>query len=35
MTTETIIQVRDLKKVFDTGNKIHALAGVSTDIHRG
>ena len=35
MTTETIIQVRDLKKVFDTGNKIHALAGVSADIHRG
>ena len=35
MTTETIIQVRDLKKTFDTGNKIHALAGVSTDIHRG
>ena len=35
MTTETIIQVRDLKKVFDTGNKIHALSGVSTDIHRG
>ena len=35
MTTDTLIQVRDLQKVFNTGNKIHALNGVSTDIKRG
>ena len=29
MTTDTIIQVRNLEKVFNTGNKIHALNGVS------
>ena len=33
MTTETLIQVRNLEKRF--GDKIHALNGVSTDIHRG
>ena len=33
MTTETLIQVRDLEKHF--GDSIHALNGVSTDIHRG
>ncbi len=33
MTTDTLIQVRDLEKHF--GGKIHALNGVSTDIHRG
>ena len=33
MTTEPLIQVRDLEKQF--GGKIHALNGVSTDIHRG
>ena len=35
MTTDTIIQVRNLEKVFNTGNKIKALNGVSADIHRG
>ena len=35
MTTDKIIQVRNLEKVFHTSNKIHALNGVSTDIHRG
>ena len=33
MTTDTLIQVRDLEKHF--GDSIHALNGVSTDIHRG
>ena len=33
MTTDTLIQVRDLEKHF--GDKIHALNGVSTDIRRG
>ena len=33
MTTDTLIQVRNLEKHF--GDKIHALNGVSTDIHRG
>ncbi len=33
MTTDTLIQVRDLEKHF--GGKIHALNGVSTDIHKG
>ena len=35
MTTDVLIQVRDLKKTFHTRTKIHALNGVSTDIHRG
>ena len=35
MTTDTIIQVRNLEKVFTGGNKIKALNGVSTDIKRG
>ncbi len=34
MTTDTIIQVRNLEKTFE-GNHIHALNGVSTDIKRG
>ena len=34
MTTETLIQVRGLEKVF-AGNHIKALNGVSADIHRG
>ena len=33
MTTDTLIQVRNLEKHF--GGKIHALNGVSTDIRRG
>ena len=35
MTTDNIISVRNLEKVFSTGNKIKALNGVSTDIKRG
>ena len=35
MTTDVLIQVRDLEKTFKTGNVIKALNGVSTDIHRG
>ena len=35
MTTDNIISVRNLEKVFSTGNKIRALNGVSTDIKRG
>ncbi len=35
MTTDVLIQVRDLEKTFKTGNGIKALNGVSTDIHRG
>ena len=35
MITDSIIQVRNLEKVFNTANKIHALNGVSTDIKRG
>jgi polar amino acid transport system ATP-binding protein len=35
VTTDKIIQVRNLEKVFRTSNEIHALNGVSTDIHRG
>ena len=35
MTTDTIIQVRDLEKMFTSGNKIKALDGVTTDIRRG
>ena len=35
MTTDSIIQVRNLEKVFSTGNKIRALNGVSNDIKRG
>ena len=35
MTTDNIISVRNLEKVFATGNKIKALNGVSTDIKRG
>ena len=35
MTTDNIISVRNLEKVFATGNKIRALNGVSTDIKRG
>ena len=34
MTTETVISVRDLTKSF-YGGKLHALRGISTDIHRG
>ena len=35
MTTDTIISVRNLEKVFSTGYKIRALNGVSNDIKRG
>ena len=35
MTTDNIISVRNLEKVFSTGNKIKALNGVSADIKRG
>jgi len=35
VTTDNIISVRNLEKVFATGNKIKALNGVSTDIKRG
>ena len=36
MTADNIISVRNLEKTFKgTGNKIHALNGVSTDIKRG
>ncbi len=35
MTTDTLISVRNLEKTFNTGNKIKALNGVSTDIKRG
>jgi len=35
VTTDTLIKVRGLEKVFKTTNEIHALNGVSTDIHRG
>ncbi len=35
MTTDTLIQVRDLHKVFKASNQIKALNGVSTDIRRG
>lgn len=35
MTTDPIIQVRGLKKVFNSATKIHALNDVSTDIQRG
>ena len=35
MTTDVLIQVRDLQKVFRSRDEIHALNGVSTDIHRG
>ena len=35
MTTDKFIQVRNLEKVFHTSSEIHALNGVSTDIHRG
>ncbi len=35
MTTDSIIQVRNLEKMFTTGHKIKALNGVSTDIKRG
>ena len=35
MTTDTLIQVRGLEKMFNSGNKIKALNGVSTDIHKG
>ena len=35
MTTDTLIQVRGLEKVFSGNSKIKALNGVSTDIHRG
>ena len=35
MTTETLIQVRGLEKIFNTANKIKALNGVNADIHRG
>ena len=35
MTTDVLIQVRDLEKTFTSGRGIRALNGVSTDIHRG
>ena len=35
MTTDVLIQVRDLEKTFKTGNGIKSLNGVSTDIRRG
>ena len=35
MTTDTLIQVRGLEKIFNSGNGIRALNGVSTDIHKG
>lgn len=35
MTTDVLIQVRDLEKAFTSGKAIRALNGVSTDIHRG
>jgi len=35
VTTDTLIKVRGLEKDFKTTNEIHALNGVSTDIHRG
>ena len=35
MTTDTLIRVRGLEKVFNSANKIKALNGVSTDIHKG
>ena len=35
MTTDNIIQVRNLKKHFTSGTKVKALNGVSTDIKRG
>jgi polar amino acid transport system ATP-binding protein len=35
VTTDNIIQVRNLEKVFPGRNKIKALNGVSTDIKRG
>ena len=35
MNADPIIKVRNLEKVFNTGNKIRALNGVSTDIKRG
>ena len=35
MTTDTLIKVRNLEKVFKGGNTIRALNGVNTDIHRG
>ena len=35
MTTETLIQVRNLTKTFKSASEIHALNGVSTDVRRG
>ena len=35
MTTDTLIQVRNLEKVFNSANKIRALQGVTTNIRRG
>ena len=35
MTTDTLIKVRNLEKVFKGGNTIRALNGVNTDIRRG
>ena len=35
MTTDVLIQVRNLEKTFSSGKGIRALNGVSTDIHRG
>ncbi len=35
MTTDSIIQVRNLEKVFHAANEIHALNGVSNAIKRG
>ena len=35
MTTDVLIQVRNLEKTFKTRKCIKALNGVSTDIHRG
>ena len=35
MTTDVLIQVRDLTKTFTSASEIHALNGVSTDVRRG
>ena len=35
MTTDALIQVRDLKKHFSGASAIKALDGVSTDIRKG
>jgi len=35
VTTDVLIKVRNLEKVFKGNNEIHALNGVNVDIHRG